>query len=555
MKALRTLVFIIATAAAAAGALAAPGEVLLNIPSPESNPLGMTYDGSSLWVIDRLTDRIYRVNPVDGAVTDSLPTPRFDPTGLAWDGRLLWCVDGDERATYAINPATKKLERSIALDMARPSGVAWDGKSLWVADEGRRKLHQVDVKKGTIARSIPAPSQTMCGMTFDGKYLWVADRHRDQIYMVSPDRGDVVITLRSPGPHPWGLAWDGNSLWNVDYQTDRIYKLVVDDGTLFSRYDGKAEQVELVHQVRNFGPEKLSSLQVTMAIPENRDTQELLDTVSFGLAPARIAKDRWGQQVAIWQFKDVPAESFTDIRMSVPARIFSTRYFVYPEKVGTLSQIPRDIRINYLADESWYATSDPVILNALKQVVGNEKNPYWMARKIYNYVIDRLTYELAGGWSKAPEVLKRGTGSCSEYSFVFVSMCRAAGIPARLAGSVVIRDDDASYDNVFHRWAEIYLPNYGWIPVDPSGGDSPRPSDRADNFGYLDNRYLITTVGGGASDLLAWSYNAGERWTAKGTPQVAVESFAEWSPLSIETLASDVETPVGATAQPVNTAQ
>jgi len=39
------------------------------------------------------------------------------------------------------------------------------------------------------------------------------------------------------------------------------------------------------------------------------------------------------------------------------------------------------------------------------------------------------------------------------------------GDPAATQGSIVVRHDDASIDEAFHRWAEIYLPNYGWIPV------------------------------------------------------------------------------------------
>jgi hypothetical protein len=144
-----------------------------------------------------------------------------------------------------------------------------------------------------------------------------------------------------------------------------------------------------------------------------------------------------------------------------------------------------------------------------------------------------MEYELAGGWNVAPAVLERGNGSCSEYSFVYIAMCRAAGLPARYAGSIVIRNDDASYDDVFHRWVEIYLPDYGWLPVDPSRGDKKWPADQANSFGYLSNGVLITTVGGGGSEFLEWGYNSNERWTSKGKCKVEVENFGEWSPIEL----------------------
>lgn len=216
--------------------------------------------------------------------------------------------------------------------------------------------------------------------------------------------------------------------------------------------------------------------------------------------------------------------------MSAEAKLYQNRYFIWPERVGSLDNIPRDIRDTYLINDTKFSYGDPVIQKAVRAAVGDEENPYWIARKIYNYVIEHMEYELVGGWNIAPTVLDRGNGSCSEYSFVYISMCRAAGLPARYAGSVVVRGDDACWDNVFHRWVEVYLPGYGWIPVDPSGGDSEWPADRANYFGFLNNRYLITTIGGGGSEYLEWSYNANEKWTSTGRAKVESENFGEWTP-------------------------
>jgi len=517
------------------GALsAAPGDTLRSFPTPFDCPQGLAYDGRYLWNVDRKSDMIYSLDPKNGMVIDSLPSPGYVPRGLTWDGERLWCVDAGEEMIYAINPATEIVEKTIGCPVSRPGDLAWDGEYLWIADYGDDMIHQISTEDGTTIVSIPAPLSYPGGLTFDGTYLWVADRMKDMIYMITPDKGDVIVCFKAPGPHSWGLAWDGTNLWNVDYQTDLIYKLVRDDGTLFARLDEKAEQVEFIHQVRNYGPDTVKTLDIYLAIPKNLNSQELIEPITFDPEPKDVLTDKWDQNVAHFQFTDLAPTQFTTVSMLASARLFQTRYFVFPEKVGTLDDIPKEIRKKYLADDAKFFLENSTIQQAVKKAVGDETNAYWIARKIFNYVIEHVEYELAGGWNVAPTVLDRGTGSCSEYSFVYIAMCRAAGLPARYAGSIVIRGDDASYDEVFHRWVEIYLPDYGWLPVDPSGGDSKWPSRRADAFGFLNNRFLITTLGGGGSEYLEWSYNHNERWTSKGRCKVTVEAFGEWTPLEME---------------------
>jgi len=511
--------------------LAVPGDTVKSFPSPYSCPQGLAFDGKYLWNVDRLSDMIYRIDPETGAVTDSIPTPGYVPRGLAWDGRLLWCADAEDGLIHAINPESEIVEQTIYCPISSPSGLAWDGSYLWICTERGDEIHQISSEDGTTIKSIPSPSRNSYGLAFDGKYLWLSDRIGNKIYMVAPDNGDVIVTLDAPGPHSWGLAWDGSHLWNVDYQTDLIYELVIDDGTFYSRMEEKTQQVEFIHQVRNYGPGTMKTLDVYLAIPHDRDNQELLGALAFEPEPVDMLTDKWGQKVAHFKFSDLGATEFTAVKMLASTKLYQNRYFVFPDKVGSLEDIPKEILDKYLADDTKFSMDDPIIQSAVKAAVGDETNPYWIGRKIYNYVIEHMEYELAGGWNIAPAVLARGNGSCSEYSFVYISMCRAAGLPARYVGSIVIRGDDASYDDVFHRWVEIYLPNYGWLPVDPSGGDYESPARRANAFGYLNNRFLITTVGGGGSEYLEWGYNANEHWTSKGKCKIVVENFGEWTPI------------------------
>jgi transglutaminase-like putative cysteine protease len=293
----------------------------------------------------------------------------------------------------------------------------------------------------------------------------------------------------------------------------------------------KNYRITFTHQAKVFGKGNLRTLDVYVGIPVDQLQQQILKMEFSPADPPRV-KDQWSQEYAHFSYANKPSESVVTSTMTVDAKISEITYFVFPDRCGTLADIPADIRKTYTANDTKYLIDDPYIQRTAKEVVGTETNPYWMARKIFDFVRNKLEYLMVGGWNAAPVVLQRGNGSCSEYSFSFISLCRAAGLPARYVGSIVVRGDDASLDDVFHRWPEIYLPNYGWIPIDPEGGDRPLPRDRAMSVGHLSNRFLITTRCGGNSPYMGWYYNSNETWTADPQVQVNIESFGEWEPLA-----------------------
>ncbi|TKJ41868.1 transglutaminase [candidate division LCP-89 bacterium B3_LCP] len=517
-----------------AAALAAVGDVTAAFPAPGTCPTGLSWDGKRLWVSDLKTDTLYAIDRTDGTVTDKIAAPTFRPLGLAFDGEGLWCVCGEEELLYRIIPKTSLVTHRLESPVEKPTGLAWDGKYIWVASRKAREIHQIDPEDGTTINSFPSPARYPQGLAFDGKYLWVADRVSDKIYLVNPTGGEVIAMFDAPAPYAYGLAWDGEKLWNADFQSDSIYCLSVGGDDAFIRKEGKKQRVEFTHEVRNYGPGIMESLDVYIAIPENLPNQELLGKPVFSPEPTGFLKDRWGQKVAHYHFTDSPAGTINKVSMTVEAEIWDTRWFIFPDKVGALDDIPADIRKEYLEDDDKFSLDHPTIQKAVTEAVGDETNPYWRMRRIFNYVIDNIYYEMSGGWNTAPAVLERGNGSCSEYTFVFIAICRAAGLPARYAGSIAIRGDDASLDDVFHRWAEVYLPNYGWIPVDASRGDSASPEHQADSIGHLTNTYIITTRGGGNSEYLGWTYNSDEKWVTRGKCKIYTEHIGEWNPIGGE---------------------
>lgn len=507
-----------------------PGKVVKNIDAPGKFCSGLEFDGKFLWAADYKADRLFKIDIDTGKIVRSIPSPGFWPMGLAWDGKYLWNVDQKKKKIFKVDPDDGTILKTIEAPCKNPEGLAWDGETLWLSDYKDNEIIKIDLSDGTAVKTLKGPAKSPCGLTYDGKYLWCSDRMTDEIYMIDPDSGEVIIIIDAPGLYSRGLGWDGKYLWNIDYQDDKIYRVVRRDDELYCLKNPRKTRLTLTHQVKVYGKGGLKEMQVYLAVPEDMPQQKI-KSVSFSPSAYSLQKDRWLQEIAEFQYDNIAPQSTVESVMQVEAEISDIRYFIFPDSCGTLDDIPAEIRQRYTADGSKFMINDPYIQKLARQIAGKEKNPYNIARGVFDYVRNNLEYKLEGGWNAAPVVLKRRTGSCSEYSFCFIALCRAAGLPARYVGSLVVRNDDASMDEVFHRWPEIYLPNYGWITMDPQGGDKPSPRERAARIGGLANRFLITTQGGGDSKYLGWYYNCNEQYISYPQVEVNIEAFGEWEPL------------------------
>ncbi|KPL23686.1 MAG: hypothetical protein AMJ75_05620 [Phycisphaerae bacterium SM1_79] len=517
----------------ACGASGKVGDVLKVIDTPGPCPKGLAFDGKNLWVADAFTDRIYSIEAETGKVIKSFETPGYDPEGLAWDGECLWHIDSGENLLYRLDTNSGTPIKIVESSTSDPRDIAWDGKFVWIVDHKEDVLMKVSPADGAAVKFFAAPVKESAGLTFDGKYLWVTDRMEDRIYLVDPADGLCLSSLRSYGPCPYGLAWRDGFLWNVDYENRQIYKIKVFDKDIISKWDERELSLHFIKEFRNYGPGTLKTLDVYLPLPENRDNQTLLRPIEFDSQPVEIIEDEWGQKIAHFSYKDRQAYSLIRAGWKVKAKINATEYFIYPDKVGTVGDIPKEIKDKYLTDGEKYLIEDAYIKELAQEIAGKEKNPYWVALRVMDYLAEHLSYNLKpiGGWNPAPVVLKRGTASCSEYSYCMIALCRALGVPVRYVGAVSRRGDDGWVDNVFHRWVEVYLPPYGWIPFDANKGDASLPGKRVLGVGNVSARYIITTENSGGDKYLWFGYNDGYNWTSEGKCRIHEESYGLWSPL------------------------
>ncbi len=270
---------------------------------------------------------------------------------------------------------------------------------------------------------------------------------------------------------------------------------------------------------------------VYFPIPFDADNQKVI-SLSFSRDPDEILQDEWNQSIAMFKISSMKEGEIQEISMSCVARLVSIEYSVDPEKIGSLSEIPEQIRVLYTRDEEMYKIQDPIVISCIDEAIGDTKSAYNIVVRLHDYVIERLSYKLDSRWDDAPTTLRRGEGSCSEYTFVYISLCRAAGVPSRFAGGTVIDPSLAGnmltteiIDYMFHRWVEVYIPNYGWLPVDVTYDEGY--NTREFLFSLRDTSFAFVRRGG-SSRYLGWSYLPTLDPKVKG---VVLRAKAVWAPI------------------------
>lgn len=94
------------------------------------------------------------------------------------------------------------------------------------------------------------------------------------------------------------------------------------------------------------------------------------------------------------------------------------------------------------------------------------------ARAIYDWVVDNMYRDpnVKGcGLGEVAALLGRLGGKCADIHSVFVTLARAAGIPAReVFGIRLPNGKEGDMTKAQHCWAEYFQPGYGWVVVDPA---------------------------------------------------------------------------------------
>jgi transglutaminase-like putative cysteine protease len=112
----------------------------------------------------------------------------------------------------------------------------------------------------------------------------------------------------------------------------------------------------------------------------------------------------------------------------------------------------------------------------LKALVESEKSkddtPYQVALRFSRYVYDNFKYikGVTTVETTLDEIWKLKAGVCQDFAHILTLMLRLVNIPARYVSGYICthRNSTMRGEGATHAWAEAYIPDYGWLGIDPT---------------------------------------------------------------------------------------
>ena len=173
--------------------------------------------------------------------------------------------------------------------------------------------------------------------------------------------------------------------------------------------------------------------------------------------PYQEVSDDFGNRMLRFSFRDFPP--------------YATKIVTITAQLH-LAREPNQTFLNdsraFLGPEPYLDLGNEEILQLAQMLKG--ESAFRTTGNIFRWVAKNVRY--AGYSDKiqgALYALKHRKGDCTEFMYLFVSLCRACGIPARGMAGYVCKEDRVLKAGDYHNWAEFYE-NGTWKMADPQKG-------------------------------------------------------------------------------------
>src|SRR6202789_387321 len=242
---------------------------------------------------------------------------------------------------------------------------------------------------------------------------------------------------------------------------------------------GEWRTFEVVTAVELLKPDGVSHIWLPAPLIRNTPYQKTISTrFTAKGGTARLSKDKQGALGIVSAMYAANAKP----SLSMTSRVALKNYTVDLASQATAPPISKQ-ELDYFLQPSRYVPTDGIVKQTALKATAGATTDVEKARAIYDWVVDNTFRDpkVRGcGRGDIRAMLETGDmgGKCADLNALYVGLTRSVGLPARHVYGLRIAKSDLGYKSLGlatdkatkaqHCRSEVYLREYGWVPVDPA---------------------------------------------------------------------------------------
>jgi tetratricopeptide (TPR) repeat protein len=198
--------------------------------------------------------------------------------------------------------------------------------------------------------------------------------------------------------------------------------------------------------------------------PASRFPYQRVEALTVDPPPRSVQRDERGNVVALLPL-EIKEKEQKVVRLSFDVTLFHVSHELssLPEDCGKVRPSP------YLSAEGPFESGNIGIHKIVDEMATHEPNELYRAVRLYDMLINDFAFDEKLEPRPIDVLLREKKLQCCDANILFVSLCRATGIPAQFICGIYVSSRYLLFPQT-HSWVQLYFPRTGWVPADPTLG-------------------------------------------------------------------------------------
>ena len=213
------------------------------------------------------------------------------------------------------------------------------------------------------------------------------------------------------------------------------------------------------------------------------NTWQTVQLTNYSYPIETLETDEDGNHLAVLQFPKSELKPGENASYTVTYHAISQPRLlpnINEETSGTLANITKDLKEEYCKAEKNWLINDRYLQDLADNITEGETKVLTVVKKFVAWINSNISYKTHDVPLYANQTFTEKKGDCDDQAILLITLCRTLGIPAYLQVGCIYLPEVAHVKETYwedhvtvvskrigwHGWAIVYIPPWGWLPVD-----------------------------------------------------------------------------------------